>query len=153
MTAPQPNKPDESLLEEIFPLTRIPASEIGGFGLEIGDYMEVFGDRTWTEVEADSYRIYNDAYSLMDPKTLVYYIAGFMRLALSDNSPDGDEFFVYFARSKRFIGFCNLLTIRQRSFVIQFIDYYIQSDYYSDKERIPYAANREQIVLTLGTPS
>lgn len=80
-------------------------------------------------------------------------VSEFMRLALSDDYSAGDEFFVYFAGSGRFVAFSNLLTIRQRSYVIRFIDYYIQSDYYSEDERIPYAANREQIVRTLETSS
>ncbi len=111
--------------------------------------MADFGDRAWTEVENSTFQTHTDVYCLMDAETLIHYIAGFMRSALSADYSDGGEFFVYFAGSDRFAAFCGLLTIRQRRYVIQFIDFYIQSDYYSDDERVPYAANREQILRTL----
>ena len=101
-------------------------------------------------MDRTAYECNEDAYSLMDAETLVHYIAGYMRLALSSKYSDGGEFFIYFAGSDRFVAFCNLLTPPQRRYVIQFVDHYIQSDEYTDEDRAPYAANREQILRTLG---
>lgn len=151
MTTSLPTKPDASLLERIFPPHRIPKSEIGGIGPELGDYIADFGDRAWSEVADETYRTHTDVYCLMDPESLIHYIAGFMRLALFSNYSGGDEFFIYFASSDRFVTFCDLLTIQQRRYMIGFVDFYIQSDYYSDSERIPYATNREHILRTLET--
>lgn len=153
MKATRPSKPNAGFLEELFPPRRIPASQIGGVGPEVGAYVDDFGGRAWTEVDDWPYQLHTDAYCLMDPKTLVHYIAGFMRLALSNDSPGhvfpADEYLVYFAASDSFVDFCRMLTVRQIEFVIQVVDFFIHHEFFSDAERVPYGANRAELVQDL----
>ena len=140
----QPPRPDKELLEKIFPPRQIPQDQIGGSNPELGDYIRDFGDRTWQEVSDDAYGLHGDAYCLMDPETLIHFIAGFMRYSLSSNDVWP---LIYFACSDRFCGFCHLLSREQRNFVIAFVDHYICDEHdYSDGQRKSYQENRRKLL-------
>jgi hypothetical protein len=145
MNSPPP-KPDKGLLENIFPPRRIPQDQIGGCNPELRDYRRDFGNRNWQEVSDEAYVTHSDVYCLMDPETLVHYIAGFMRHSLSADGYFGPEFLIYFAGSDRFCGFCRLLTSEQLRYVIAFIDHYISNEWYSTKEREDYQKNRRSLL-------
>jgi hypothetical protein len=151
-------KPAEDQMEKAFPPRRIPTEEIGGFAPELYDYRRDFGNRTWQEIDDDTYSMHSDAFCLMDHETLRHFIAGFMRLSVLEEKLLDQHAFIHFAASDKFLGFCRLLTHDQLLCVVGFVDHIIMNDWYSDEERMPYRGNREKLLrarapMSRGWPS
>ena len=138
-------KPTEDQMEKAFPPRRIPTGEIGGIAPELYDYRRDFGNRTWQEIDDDTYGMHSDAFCLMDRETLRHFIAGFMRQSMKEEKLLDQYALIRFAASNKFPGFCRLLTQDQLLCVIGFVDHVIMNDWYSDGERSAYRANREKL--------
>jgi hypothetical protein len=142
-------KPNEASLEKLFPPLRISTEEIGGIAPELFDYRRDFGNRTWLEIDEDTYRTHTDAFCLMDHETLRHFIAGFMRVSISEEKLLDQHSLIYFAASNKFCDFCRLLTHDQLLCLLGFIDYILTNDWYSGEEQIRYLENREKLLRTL----
>lgn len=141
-------KPDPKFLVSLFPPLEIPPEDIDGCPPELGEYRRDFGGRLWSEIEPKIFCYHSDAFCLMEPESLIQFIAGFLHTALNDPNSTAAEYLVYFAGSNRFVRFAKLLTTDQLSFIIDTIDHLLLSDdYYSISDAVQYDKIRSQVLL------
>lgn len=109
-------------LEAIFPPKIIPAKDIKGTPLEVFDYMKDFGGKAWNQVPELTYCKHTDVFSLMDHSSLVYFIAGFLKIIKDDPYDELAMWVCFFAATDDFIDFCKLLSEEQVSTIWEILE-------------------------------
>lgn len=132
-----------------FPEIIVDHEDIDGIPPELYDYREDFGGKSWVDIKPELYNIHSDALQLMDFRSLVYFIAGFLKSAEEDAHGNGCESLLFFASTKRFKEFCSYLSKSQLRLICIKIKYLAENNNYCDDDtRLRVIYNIEWIMDT-----
>ena len=112
-----------------FPRTKVAPDEILGIPPESFDYQRHMGGKDWASVPDQIYERNTDAFILMSPETLKFFIAGYLRVACSTTNSLSAESLIYAATNGDHLGkLCEVLTSEQVACVFDAAEFvYLQN--------------------------
>jgi len=134
---------------DTFPLVVVATKEVEGIPPESFDYAKTMGGKDWTGVSEEIYETYTDALTLMAPKTLRHFIAGYLSVASETTNSMSAESLVYAAtQGENLDNLCAVLTLDQITCLFEVIEYVFLDNYgYEDeKEYLQILANKERFL-------
>ncbi|HET6248775.1 MAG TPA: hypothetical protein VFE47_13825 [Tepidisphaeraceae bacterium] len=102
---------------------------ITGCPPEIFDIAGDFGGKSWKEIDSAMCDKHDDAFNMLDPKPLCYFLPAFLAAALDKpHSMTADSLVYFVCRWKTFAKFAKLLDSRQISVVLGVVESIMNAD-------------------------
>jgi len=134
-----------------FPLTTVAEDEIEGIPPEEAGYKKDMGGRNWAGVPEEAYESHTDAFILMSPNSLKYFIAGFLSVACRTTNSLSSESLIYAAtHDDHLADLCKVLTPDQIRCLFDVVEHVYLDNYgHDDDEKFILIRNRKLVMLKL----